>query len=65
MAYYEMKPCPFCGCDAEVIHFADGSYSVECTCVECVVMPHTIGYLTEAEAIEGWNTRDEKMESAS
>lgn len=50
----ELKPCPFCGGEAEITKWYEG-YFVECREQHC---GGTIGaYKTEAEAIEAWNTR--------
>ena len=50
----ELKPCPFCGGDAEITKWHEG-YFVECKKQRC---GGTIGaYKTEEEAIEAWNTR--------
>ena len=49
----ELKPCPFCGGEAEIV----GDYYMEwiAECVECCASSMT--YATEAEAVEAWNTR--------
>lgn len=53
----ELKPCPFCGCQAEVTKWQEGWF-VECKAQRC---GGTIGaYKTEAEAIEAWNTRADR-----
>ena len=53
----ELKPCPFCGGDAEITKWHEG-YFVECKKQRC---GGTIGaYKTEEEAIEAWNTRAER-----
>lgn len=47
----EMKPCPFCGGEAEVIN-----RSVHCNSPVCAAQPYTAGQ-TVAEAIAAWNRR--------
>lgn len=61
----ELKPCPFCGGDAEMIDVKAyispkkrTIYRVECKKgIECPGMPGTRGYDTEREAAAAWNTR--------
>lgn len=53
----ELKPCPFCGGEAEITKWHEG-YFVECREQSC---GGTIGaYKTEEETIEAWNTRAER-----
>ena len=56
----DLKFCPFCGGEANVIdhHNDDGSVSVGCNNDTCLGFSG-LGWLykTEAEAIEAWNTR--------
>lgn len=42
----ELKPCPFCGGEAEAVHEIDGFWTVEC--VKCGAL---------VDGIEAWNTR--------
>ena len=49
----ELKPCPFCGCNAIVEGYSN--WWVRCEC--CLVETRT--FKTEAEAIEAWNRRAE------
>lgn len=57
MAGTELKPCPFCGGEAECHAWwsaiISGKYATFCT--ECGSGTDYFG--TEAEAIEAWNTR--------
>ncbi len=59
-----LKPCPFCGGDKNVIcktDYGDGdAYAVSCRYMECHGAIFALGYgyfHTEAEAIAEWNTR--------
>jgi len=60
----DLKPCPFCGGDKNVIcktDYGDGdAYAVSCRYMECHGAIFTLGYgffATEVEAIAAWNTR--------
>lgn len=68
----ELKRCPFCGGEAEIVRGDEGGYYVECQ--ECLTVhgakyllsgSYSIGivtfgiYNTEQEAIEAWNRRAE------
>lgn len=56
----ELKPCPFCGGEAECTKWwsatMSGKYATVCKKCSC----GTDYYYTEAEAIEAWNTRAER-----
>ena len=57
----ELKPCPFCGGDAELSHKRNlNTWIVECSNQDCPAS-YMIGadFETEAEAIEAWNRRAE------
>ena len=58
----ELLPCPFCGGEARIFHFSsavrDEVWHAVCEKPFCTIGPD--GY-TEAEAIEAWNTRAERM----
>lgn len=69
----ELKPCPFCGSEAELVESDYGDfhtgYAVYCRmCCTKVGVSGRLGetyewipiYSTEAEAIEAWNTRVER-----
>ena len=63
----ELKPCPFCGGKAELIHdkrtlsFADSFY-VRCDNIDCYMLLTTPHRLSKEDAINIWNRRasDEK-----
>ena len=52
----ELKPCPFCGGEAELHGFHDLYWVVEC--VRCYASANDCD--TEQDAIEAWNTRVER-----
>lgn len=61
----ELKPCPFCGGEAEVRQYisfdetdsGEGMYSVGCYTDKCMGEYARNFYFSEDEAIEAWNTR--------
>lgn len=62
----ELKPCPFCGGEAELhptydmdTNEVDGWF-VWCNNDTCECKPETWQFFTEAEAIAVWNTRAER-----
>lgn len=56
----ELKPCPFCGGVATMLHFKrEKCYRVSCDDIDCCCVAHSGYHLTEAEAIEAWNRRAE------
>jgi len=62
-----LKPCPFCGGEAEIVRNDVGVF-VGCFHEICPVAPSTgtflYEYASEAEAIEAWNTRAEQQKVA-
>ena len=50
-----LKPCPFCGSEAELVDLDKGAY-VWCTNGKCV-MEHGDHNWTRKYAIESWNRR--------
>lgn len=50
----ELKPCPFCGCEAE-LQLLLGNYSVTCKSCMGAIFP-AVG-MTKEEAIKAWNRR--------
>ena len=59
----ELKPCPFCGGKAKHRVMDDGYHYVICN-GDCKVMPATLRYGSEVEAILVWNTRAGEEEKA-
>ena len=53
----ELKPCPFCGGEAELSKSSGGDWIVGCTNGKCLMCPWSFGFKTKKEAIESWNTR--------
>lgn len=60
----DLLPCPFCGGEAELhptydmdTNEVDGWFAWCAMENDCAINPQTDAYLTEAEAIEAWNTR--------
>ena len=52
----ELKPCPFCGGEADTMHAAAGY--VYAICEDCGARSSSFGL--ENRAIEAWNTRAER-----
>jgi Lar family restriction alleviation protein len=48
----ELKPCPFCGGEAEATEYNDSDYTIMCK--NCHA---EIGWREKAEAIAAWNRR--------
>lgn len=57
MSDIPLKPCPFCGGAAELIHASIGRF-IEEFAVSCTNCHIKTPCLPEAEAIEMWNKRD-------
>ena len=57
----ELKPCPFCGGEAEIIDYPlksdDELFAVICTNNNCLVHPETPYYLGKERACRAWNRR--------
>ena len=67
----ELKPCPFCGNEAELRFFNNGSsFSYRVECLNCTAMVgrrfeeystnRTFWFGIKQEAIDAWNTRAER-----
>lgn len=58
----ELKSCPMCGSEAELIDFSGCSYSVDCSnSYKCLTIEKE-NYSTKQEAIDAWNTLAEVKE---
>ena len=54
MSSIELKPCPFCGCEARLTQYFPGrNYSVQCS----VCGAATLHYTNEVDAARAWNRR--------
>lgn len=56
----ELKPCPFCGEQAEVYETPSNGYTIVARHDDCCCFSNLMwgrGYETEEEAIEAWNRR--------
>ena len=59
----ELKRCPFCGREAELLKIeSDGEFYVRCCNGGCAVIPTTWTYKTETEAVNAWNHRVDEEE---
>lgn len=56
----ELKPCPFCGGEAELWASEDGIYGVWCSNPDCYMDVDTRDRTSKEAAIEAWNTRYER-----
>lgn len=58
---YELKPCPFCGGEAELTVFCDFRGDIAKAYAYCVNCNAYVGIFSKEEyAIEAWNTRYER-----
>jgi Lar family restriction alleviation protein len=54
----KLKPCPFCGHDAESFSVVEGEWQIACLdYTTCELTPVTWAYKTKVEAIAAWNRR--------
>lgn len=67
MADVKLKPCPFCGSEAEIVWDVDAGYNsfpeenYHVRCIRCGCdLGGVFGFETEEEAAETWNRRAEK-----
>ena len=64
----ELKPCPFCGGEADLEHYTVGSWDdpedrYDVNCLSCLASIESKS--TEAEAIEAWNRRADVAKNAT
>ena len=57
----KLKCCPFCGADAEIMHYPMDGYLPHCSKCDGMIEKW---FKTEQEAISAWNTRKEDTEWA-
>lgn len=50
-----LKPCPFCGSEAKIVHFSQDACYVKCENYDCMAGQKV--YDTKADAIAAWNNR--------
>ena len=55
----ELKPCPFCGGEAELVHPRGGTYIVGCSNEDCPIWCG-LAFNTKEHAVKFWNTRTPK-----
>jgi len=61
----ELKPCPFCGGEANVVHltFTGNGYLARCDGYvddDCIAASNSVTHRTREEAIAAWNRREGK-----
>ena len=55
--YKKLKPCPFCGGEAEIMEYSD-RFQCGCKDEDCIVWVEEMPvYLTRSGAIKDWNNR--------
>ena len=55
----ELKPCPFCGSKANIVHNYIGQASVACTNTYYCIAANMAWWDYEEDAIDAWNRRAE------
>ena len=53
----KLKPCPFCGGEAEVRKFTETKFFVQCFFVQCKSCLIGTTFKSEHEAVKVWNRR--------
>lgn len=53
----DLKPCPFCGAECDIIYNYDKKFVPYCINFDCLLNENEVGFDTEEEAIEAWNRR--------
>lgn len=64
MKKIELKPCPFCGSEAELVYTVDNNHSPYVRCMygawltpKCMGCQYPWNFKTEEDAIKAWNRR--------
>ena len=58
--YEKLKPCPFCGGEAEIMEYSD-RFQCGCKDEDCIAWVEEMPvYLTRSGAIKDWNNRAER-----
>ena len=55
----ELKPCPFCGSEAEIVPINSNQWIACCTNEDCPIY-YGLAFHTREKAKEWWNTRTPK-----
>lgn len=63
MSETELKKCPFCGCEANLVVFADDTWEVQCSNKWCRC--HTAAESGKGQAILRWNKRQEQTKAVA
>lgn len=63
MSETELKKCPFCGCEANLVLFADDTWEVQCSNKWCRC--HTAAESGKGQAILRWNKRQEQTKAVA
>lgn len=56
----KLLPCPFCGCVAKAVQYANWGGSVLCSNGRCPVSPRSVHPASMQAAVDGWNMRGKK-----
>lgn len=53
----ELKPCPFCNREPDLLNQHGEGWKVKCVCWFCSCNPQTYFFKRGEEAVEAWNKR--------